>query len=619
MTTRAAAGLWQGGAVGKVPGRLRWPGAEQGQLLGLAVAPGVGFGLAGAGGAVEEPAGEEEGLGGKAAQLTESIEELAGTVAELEAELRPRWAIWSSQTATALLGLGVRLERCWDVAAVHRLLAGGWRDDPARVWAYLHDLDPEAIPALAPPDLFHLHDDDGHPDQPVDGRGYLRADWVAGGWSERLDRIARWAGLAFQAAQLQHRRLVAEPRALATARWESTASLLCAELSVEGLPVSRGDAEALLTEAVGPPPRTQSDAADQRAARDATVLRWAPTGGGFDLRSPAQVRALLASVGIEVADTRAGRLRELRHLHPVVDALLDWRKRERLATTYGYSWLDQQLGGDGRLRGAWSVSDGAAGRMTASAGLHNLPTVLRHAVVAEPGQLLVRADLGQIEPRVLAVVSGDAALAGASWADDLYAPVADQLGVERATAKVAVLGAMYGQTTGYGAQALHRLEAAYPVAMGYLRRAERDGRAGRHVRTYGGRLVLMAPAGSATAAQGRYARNALIQGAAAELFKLWAVTVRARCRPLGARIVLCLHDELLLQVPARQAEAAADLVERSLQEAASRWAPGGAVRFVADTTIIRRWSEAKSTTAARVGSVSSAPADAPVAQRSSSR
>ena len=143
----------------------------------------------------------------------------------------------------------------------------------------------------------------------------------------------------------------------------------------------------------------------------------------------------------------------------------------------------------------------------------------------------------------------------AGRSDDLYAPVAAQLGVDRAVAKVAVLGAMYGQTTGHGAQALRRLNAAYPVAMAYLDSADRAGRAGRDLRTYGGRLIRLAATEprsvSRAAAYGRYARNAMIQGAAAELFKMWAVIVRARCAPLGARIVLCLHDELLVHCPAR--------------------------------------------------------------------
>ena len=73
----------------------------------------------------------------------------------------------------------------------------------------------------------------------------------------------------------------------------------------------------------------------------------------------------------------------------------------------------------------------------------------------------------------------------------MYAPVAQQLGVDRATAKVAVLGAMYGQTTGHGARALRGLEPAYPVAMAYLREADRAGQVGRALRTYGGRLIPM--------------------------------------------------------------------------------------------------------------------------------
>ena len=100
------------------------------------------------------------------------------------------------------------------------------------------------------------------------------------------------------------------------------------------------------------------------------------------------------------------------------------------------------------------------------------------------------------------------------------------------------------------------------------------------------------------AAYGRYARNAMIQGAAAELFKMWAVIVRARCAHLGARIVLCLHDELLVHVPREQAEPVFRLVDECLREAAQRWAPGCGVRFISDTTIIRSWSDAKSATLA---------------------
>jgi len=141
------------------------------------------------------------------------------------------------------------------------------------------------------------------------------------------------------------------------------------------------------------------------------------------------------------------------------------------------------------------------------------------------------------------------------------------------------------------------------VAMAYLEDADRAGRSGRDLRTYGGRLVRLGPgevdglsereARSRAGARGRYARNALVQGAAAELFKTWAATVRARTAPLGARIVLCLHDELLVHTPAGHGGAVAQLVADCLQEAAHRWAPDDSVRFVADLAVIHRWSDAK--------------------------
>ncbi|MGZ6826037.1 MAG: DNA polymerase, partial [Mycobacteriales bacterium] len=306
-----------------------------------------------------------------------------------------------------------------------------------------------------------------------------------------------------------------------------------------------------------------------------------------DLRSPGQVREALLRLGIDVPDTRSWRLEPYRLAHPLVDALLTWRKAERLATTYGYGWLAEHVGADDRLRGPWTAADGGAGRMTAGAGLHSLPAELRSAVSAEPGHLLVRADLGQVEPRVLAAVSGDRGLAAAAAEDDMYTPVAARLGVDRPTAKVAVLAAMYGQTSGAAGQALAQMERSYPVALAYLRAAEEAGRVGTDVRTHGGRLVRVGTGGA-----GRYARNAVVQGAAAELFKAWAAAVRNGLGP-GGRVVLCLHDELLLHVPAEQAPAAAALLHQALAGVTGHWASGSGVRFVADVAVVSRWSEAK--------------------------
>jgi DNA polymerase-1 len=282
---------------------------------------------------------------------------------------------------------------------------------------------------------------------------------------------------------------------------------------------------------------------------------------------------------------------------PPVAALLAWRKAERLATTYGWSWLDNQVGSDGRLRGTWSAAEGA-GRMAASAGLHNLPTELRSAVRADEGHVFVRADLGQVEPRVLAVVSGDTSLAEAARADDMYAPVASALGCDRPTAKVAVLAAMYGQTSGTAGAALREMDRTYGRAMTYLRDAEQAGRDGVDIRTYGGRLLGLArPAGDERfppSAWGRFARNAMVQGAAAELFKAWAGTVRAGLAATGGpcRIVLCLHDELLLHVPVDEADNVVALVRRALDATAHWWAAGSGVRFVADVSLGESWAAA---------------------------
>lgn len=567
-------------------------GVERGTLVALAYSPSVGIGLAGPGGRRSLPIDQHDP---------------ATVVRMVDDELHPRWVLWSGATAVALVRAGVRMATAWDLAAVHRLLFGGWAADPARVWAQIHQLSLDTIPPAGPLDLFSQPTDLGpDPGGPLLADGHLRPDWVLDGWALDADRLARWAGLAREAALLQQERIAQLPhpaRASFTARSESTAELLAAELSVDGLPMERTSAEQIIAGIVGHRPRTPAEALELRNRRDAQVLRHAPPGGRFDLRSPGQVKSLLRFIGIEVPDTRAWRLEELRTAHPLVEALLVWRKAERVSTTYGYGWLDEHLGSDQRLHGTWSGSDGAAGRMTASAGLHNMPADMRGAVVAEPGHVFVRADLGQIEPRVLAAVSGDPAFARATQADDLYAPVAQQLGVDRATAKVAVLGALYGQTTGHGAQVLPRLRSTYPVAMAYLEDADRRGQVGQDLRTYGGRLVRMGPtntsevnerdARSRAAARGRFGRNAMVQGAAAELFKVWAATVRARSAALDARIVLCLHDELLVHAPAAQGDALALLVDHCLQEAAHRWAPDRSVRFVADISVIRRWSEAK--------------------------
>lgn len=542
--------------------------------------------------------------------------QVAGQLAGLD----PRWTWWSArQAAPALLDGGVRPRSCWDLGAVGRLAHGLRRDDPAAVWAAGRGL-PEPPPArpgldlldldvpgpdLPDPDLPdpHVPDPDlpgpGLPEReaggPVRPDGQLSREWLADRWAADLPSALRWAQLALQvqAGQEALLRALPDPRpaaggtplAVLTAYAESAAALLAVELERDGLPVDRAAMGALLTGLIGPRPAGPAEEEAARAARDRRVLQEFG-GPPVDLRNPAQVRVLLARAGLDLPDTRSWRLEPHAGTSPPVARLLAWRKAERLATTYGWSWLDRQVGPDGRLRGAWGAADAAAGRMTAQAGLHNLPAELRPAVRAEPGCLLVRADLGQVEPRVLAAVSGDPGLARAAREPDLYAPVAAQLGCDRPAAKVAVLAAMYGQTSGTAGAALRGLDRAYPRAMAFLRAAEEAGRTGAPLRTHGGRLLRFGPG------SGRFARNAVVQGAAAELFKAWAATVRAGLGPLGGQVVLCLHDELLLQVPAQRAGAAADLLRGALAATARWWAAGAGVSFVVEIGVGASWAEA---------------------------
>ena len=449
-------------------------------------------------------------------------------------------------------------------------------------------------------DLFTLPDDSPYL---VRSDGHLRGDAVHAQWVSTPERLHAWAQAALDVAAMQaHQAQRTGPRTVATLHAESAASLLCVELERDGLPIDRVTMTDLIALAAGPRALDDADAVRARVARDAAVLSLVPGWEHVDLRNPARVKELLASVGIDVPSTRKWVLEPFRTVHPVVDALLTWRRDERIATTYGYRWLDANIGADDRLRGTWTACDGAGGRMTADNGLHNLPAPLRPGVAAAAGHVFVRADLGQIEPRVLAVASGDTNLAAATRADDLYAPVAQRLQVDRSVAKIAVLAAMYGQRSGAAGEALRGLERAYPVAMGHLDAAYAAGVRGADLRTFGGRLIRTGaflrdrPVGAdpaLDAARGRFARNAIIQGAAAELFKAWAATVRATTADLGAQIVLCLHDELLVHTPVAQADQVRARVDDALEAAARRWTQGAPVRFVAETSVISRWSDAK--------------------------
>src|SRR5262249_13361342 len=107
-------------------------------------------------------------------------------VEAIESELRPRWVTWTPATGRALVGAGIRVATSWDVVTVHRLMAGAWRVDEARAWAWLHDLPVDSIPSGEPFDLFHQSVD--QPDAPVLADGHLQARWPR----STPERLAQW-------------------------------------------------------------------------------------------------------------------------------------------------------------------------------------------------------------------------------------------------------------------------------------------------------------------------------------------------------------------------------------------------------------------------------------------
>ena len=159
-------------------------------------------------------------------------------------------------------------------------------------------------------------------------------------------------------------------------------------------------------------------------------------------------------------------------------------------------------------------------------------------MVADPGWTFVVADAAQLEPRVLAAMSGDTAMARAGRATDMYQGMVDSGAVEtRPQAKYGMLGAIYGGTTGESGRMRPRIERAFPAAMAYVEAAARAGEQGRgrqhlarpQLAARGGRRLqrdgdgCRGSAGRATrrAAWGRFTRNFVVQGTAAEWALCW--------------------------------------------------------------------------------------------------
>ncbi|WAC65583.1 DNA polymerase [Agrococcus sp. SL85] len=208
----------------------------------------------------------------------------------------------------------------------------------------------------------------------------------------------------------------------------------------------------------------------------------------------------------------------------------------------------------------------------------------------------------RLEPRALAALSRDEALADAARGRDLYQALVDRGVVDtRDHAKVGMLGALYGGTAGESGRVLPRLARAYPVAMGAVEAAARAGERRERVRTWLGRASPLPPRwrdderGVRQArAWGRFTRNFVVQGTAAEWALAWMAGVRRAIRDVeGAALVCFLHDEVIVQAPAERAEEVAEAVREAAALAGRTLFGGFPIEFPVQARVARDWSEGK--------------------------
>lgn len=529
----------------------------------------------------------------------EHVGDLAAWMGRMEATQAPRWVLpVTEELYPALLRDGVRLGRCHDLALTEGiLLALEERPDRPRnlgaAWARLHGL-PE--PDDPPPP--------SRPEQPA----LFEADrGTAPSGVDPLD-----AAVAVYTDQQRRMDAVAHPdrlRLLAAA--ESAGALAAAEMSHHGLPWRADVHIALLTELLGPRPAPGDR--PRTLARLAEQISAAFGGKPVNPDHPASVVRALGREGIEVASTRAWVLREVDH--PAVAPLLQYKELARLWVAHGWSWLDSWVH-DGRFRPEYVVGGVVSGRWATRGGAAlQLPRALRTAVRADPGWTLVVADAAQLEPRVLAALSGDRRLAEVSESEDLYTGLAQKaLSADRYEAKRAMLSAMYGGTSGGAGPLLAVLRKRFPQAVDYVEQAARTGESGGIVRSRLGRtspppseawreLTGAADPDSATERRsrqaarewGRFTRNFVVQASAAD----WALTVLAALRRRlaerapEAALVFFQHDEVLVHCPVEVADAVADELTAAATEATMLVFGDTPVRFPLNTAIVDCYSDAK--------------------------
>ncbi|MGW0509422.1 bifunctional 3'-5' exonuclease/DNA polymerase [Streptomyces olivaceoviridis] len=515
-----------------------------------------------------------------------------------------RW-VWRStpEVYPRLLATGVRVERCYDIEDAETLLLGheGRYGEPRSAAAALARLRGGPVP----PDP---------PQRAADPSAQSSLFEPVGSRLPLPDLLAVYAD------QVRRHEKTAHPdrmRLLTAA--ESAGMLVAAEMNHAGLPWSAEVHRELLHDLLGEryagggEPRRLAELADEVSAAFGRRVRP-------DL--PADVIKAFAQAGIKVKSTRRWEIQSVDH--PAVEPLLEYKKLYRIWVAHGWSWLQDWVR-DGRFRPEFLAGGTVTGRwVTNGGGALQIPKVIRRAVVADPGWRLVVADADQMEPRVLAAISRDPGLMEVAGREsDLYQSVSDRaFSGDRNQAKLAVLGAIYGQTSGDGLKNLAALRRRFPKAVAYVDEAARAGEEGRLVRTWLGRTCPpVARAGEDAAeeagipigeeepegqtgwgpgsastgsrARGRFARNFVVQGSAADWALLLLAALRRACAALKAELVFFQHDEVIVHCPAEEADAVVQAIRESAALAGRLTFGDTPVRFPFTTAVVRCYADAK--------------------------
>ncbi|MGO4300164.1 bifunctional 3'-5' exonuclease/DNA polymerase [Leifsonia sp. RAF41] len=545
---------------------------------------------------VREDAGEERSSVVEIARLPALV------AAEEGRQDRPRW-VWDDTRLwyPALLAAGVRVERCIDLRLCHAIL----RNSTLAAGSALAAAAPGPWDAIADPveetpavhtTLFDL-------DEPVPDAGSAVR-------SARTEFAAQEDAVAGSTDPRRLRLLLAA---------ESAGALVGVELQHAGLPYSVQRHDELLTALLGSRPAHGRPTILEELSRDIRSHLDAPE---LNPDSPPDLLKALQRAGVMATSTRSWELRRLEH--PVIEPLLRYKKLSRLLMANGWTWLDAWVR-DGRFRPDYVPGGVVTGRWaTRGGGALQLPKQVRGAVVADPGWKLVVADAAQLEPRVLTGLAGDQAMAAAGRGKDLYEGIVASGAVEeRAQAKVAMLGAMYGATTGESGRLMPRLTRAFPRAIRLVEDAARAGERGEKVTSRLGRSSpLPGPAWASTQSAasaadstdaderrarsqardwGRFTRNFVVQASAAEWALCWMAELRNRLTALAPdaalveapHLVYFLHDEVIVHTPALLAEEVAAAVRASAEQAGRLLFGGFPVEFPVTAAIVDSYAEAK--------------------------